>query len=304
MLILATLNGQALVITQTADDGSGENSFNTGLHWSNGEAPSSAHDYVTTETLRTPVSSSSFVFQGKSLTLNSGGVLNYKGTGSTPYTITINSLTINTGGQVRSEVNRSFFLAGSIFVNAGNVGTFNIASGNSGYVVTAAISGAGGLSLTSSNAAQSLTFQGANSYSGGTTISTANVIGGADSVFGTGDLTLNGGSLTLQSGALNDYFSSGGRFILASGLTTAGMVNLNFAGIDRLGGISLNGGTTYLAASTYTAAQLNSLYGANIFTGAGSLEVVPEPGAAGLAALVLGGLALRRCRGKERANRR
>ncbi|HOQ04309.1 MAG TPA: DUF5010 C-terminal domain-containing protein [Anaerohalosphaeraceae bacterium] len=86
-------------ITLVAGDAIGQSSFNSGLNWSNGQPPSAGNDYVVSiAQLRTPPDGGSYVFGGNSLTINTGGILMYKGTGSTG-SITVNNL-IGNGGTI------------------------------------------------------------------------------------------------------------------------------------------------------------------------------------------------------------
>ncbi|MEJ5259474.1 MAG: glycosyl hydrolase [Anaerohalosphaeraceae bacterium] len=103
MLFLAVLftsvPAYSATITLVAADALGQSSFNSGLNWSNGQPPSAGNDYVVSiAQLRTPPDGGNYVFGGDSLTINTGGVLMYKGTGSTG-SITVNNL-IGNGGTI------------------------------------------------------------------------------------------------------------------------------------------------------------------------------------------------------------
>ncbi len=116
-------SASAATVNLVADDGIGETSFNTGLHWSDGSAPSAGNDYVTGNfRLRTPPDSGSHTFGGASLTVdNANGYswgLMYKGSGNTGI-ITINDLILD-GGMI-SHANGSgdvFQLEGAVHVAA------------------------------------------------------------------------------------------------------------------------------------------------------------------------------------------
>lgn len=146
------------------------------------------------------------------------------------------------------------------------------------------ISGAGGFNLTTLNSGTTYRagFNATNTYIGNTTIANGHLVVGATGTLGQSDTILSGAGsfLTLESAnALNDSFG----LTVATGAT----VNLNFSGVDTVGGLTIGG--TALGAGTYDAAAL-SLYGAS-FTGIGQLSIVPEPSSfatlAGLSAVLL-----------------
>lgn len=116
---------QAAVVTLTAGDGYGTSSFNSGLNWSDGLAPSAGNDYeVSIEQLRTPPDNGSYTFGGDSLKINTGGILMYKGSDSAGVgTITVNNL-IGNGGHIidhRSGTSDICTLDGNISVAANSV---------------------------------------------------------------------------------------------------------------------------------------------------------------------------------------
>lgn len=277
------LPSRAAIITQKGSDASGFSSF-TSNNWSDNLAPAAGNDYVSATTLRTPAVSGAVTFAGDSLTMNSGGVLVFKGTG-TADVVTVNNLTLKTGSAVVNAMSGNLFtLAGSIKVNSGNVGNLQVTVNNFGYTVSSVISGAGSMSFTSTYTVQNdkaVILAASNSYTGGSSIGNyANVVAAVDGAFGAGNVTVNsGGALTLQTGITNNYIADSANLILSSGLASSSIF-LNFVGTDSLAGLSLDGGTTYLASGRYTAAQLNTLYGSSAFWGVGELNVVPEPSAA------------------------
>jgi len=168
VLVLAFLAVPAFsdVITLTAPDTLGQSSFNSGLHWSDGQPPNAANDYVVSiAQLRTPADGGSYVFGGNLLTINTGGILMYKGTG-TAGSITVNNL-IGNGGSVidhRNGVGDVCNLYGNISIIADSVmyakqGPIN---------VYAAISGSAKITNTGSDGAgRTLTFySSANTFTG------------------------------------------------------------------------------------------------------------------------------------------
>ncbi|MFA7369108.1 MAG: autotransporter-associated beta strand repeat-containing protein [Kiritimatiellales bacterium] len=212
-------------------------------------------------------------------TLNSGTVSFWYGnvTGLGTGLVTINGGTLGAGGSDRNLTN-------SVLVN-GNFGL-----GNSGAKLTfsggmdlngatrtitnnanriSIISGAvsnGGLNLAGTG---TLFLSGANTYSGGTVISTGTLSGAADAAFGSGDVTVAGGAkLTLTNSVSSDFINDKAKLILGTNST----LNLIFTGADIVGGLSLDGGSTWLEGGTYNAAALSGR-GTGTYTGSGSLTV-------------------------------
>ena len=107
------ITGQAATINMNASDGVGTTSFNTGLHWVGGLAPSAGNDYNTAGFfMRTPGDNvTNYVFGGGSLTLGpvntSGGVNGSMlekfgpGAGSVRW-LTINNFTNGPSAMIRS----------------------------------------------------------------------------------------------------------------------------------------------------------------------------------------------------------
>jgi hypothetical protein len=142
----------AATITLTGADGLGQSSFNSGLNWSDGLAPSAGNDYITGNyRLRTPANAGNHTFGGDSLTINNtngyDGGLMYKGTGSAG-SITIDNLILD-GGMI-SHANGS----GDICNLYGNI---NIASNSVLYPkqgpihIYSAISGSGQITIQKSD---------------------------------------------------------------------------------------------------------------------------------------------------------
>jgi autotransporter-associated beta strand protein len=135
-----------------------------------------------------------------------------------------------------------------------------------------------------------LTLSGANTYAGGTTVSSGSLFGASAGAFGTGGMTVaDGATLILGNAATLDD-------LIDLVLGSSSVLQLDFTGADTVGSISLDGGLTTLAAGTYDASALTGL-GDGTYTGTGSLTVIPEPatiGMLGLGALIT--MMLRRMR--------
>lgn len=122
--LLATAGAHALPINMNLDDAAGTTSFDSGLHWVGGAAPTAGNSYFNANfLLRTPTTATpAYTFGGDSLTITSdvaiGANLNdslmFKGTFTGNTIITVNNLTIN-GGNLRQADNddSTFTLAGN-----------------------------------------------------------------------------------------------------------------------------------------------------------------------------------------------
>lgn len=291
----AALN--AAVVQQEANDPFANTSFNTGTRWSNGEAPSANNDYESNKVLRTPAGGIDYTFQGKSLTMRWGGTLAFKGTAAT--TITINDLRLRAGSKISNqELGRDFTLAGTISINADDIGNFVIDGNNGGILVDSLISGAGSVQVTREGTggqtnSQVVLANSGNSYSGGTSIgANAWLVASNGGALGSGDVLLNGGRLSFQSTTGTDFIASGARLIVSSGLQDS-LVELSYTGVNTIAGLSIDGGLSFLASGLYDAQALNQLYGTDLFSGSGQFNVViPESSSLSLSAAVCALLAI------------
>ena len=285
-------------VTMTAADTSGQTSFNTNLHWSDGLAPSSGKTYSTSYTLRTPYSGSptaEFTFAGDSLTLNSGGVLNLRGTDG----VTVSANLVLNGGYVISN-GSAYSLDGTIDVQAAS----SIYGYTKMFTVNSAISGSAELTLqltgfTSPDATGGVILtNSSNSYTGGTVVGNyASVYANADGVLGTGDVSLLVGStITLSGGTSNNYIADGASLILRP---DSNGVNLDFSGSDTIAGISLDSGSTFLDPGVYGAIGSGAQYEISALNGTGTLTVIPESSSSALVLAILFFTALRLKVGKE-----
>lgn len=167
-LLLHGGSAQAVQVTLTTSDAPGQSSFNSGLHWSNGQAPSAANTYVVPPgfTLRTPAGGGSGTFAGSSLTISGlsgpgGGSLEFAGTAGS--VITVNNLILDYGYVTGDS---GFTLAGNITLASG--GGFFDSDGSNSTLVTAPISGSSDAYIV--NPGTVVRFSAANSYLGKTFI--------------------------------------------------------------------------------------------------------------------------------------
>ena len=191
-------------VTLNAGDGFGLSSFNTAGNWSPSGTPAAGNSYlVPVIQLRTPADANSHAFQGDSLSINTGGVMLYKGAG-TASVLTVANLILN-GGKLdhASSFADVFTIAGGLQVAAAST----IEARQGPIVITSAMTGSAALTLpaTNNNNAYSVTFKGANSYTGSIAVAgnlvldttgTLNFAIGANGVnntiSGTGSATFNG----------------------------------------------------------------------------------------------------------------
>ncbi len=90
---LVTTLGWTADVTLVTHDGMGHSAFLSGTNWSDGNLPSSANDYIAAFNLRTPANANAYTFGGRSLRLDPGGTLLFKGSN----VITVSYLKLNGG---------------------------------------------------------------------------------------------------------------------------------------------------------------------------------------------------------------
>lgn len=206
------------------------------------------------------------------------------GGGSADETNSIATVNVN-GGTL--EMHGGVF-SGGVIVNLQSGTLRNLAEAN------------GGSPLTKSTAGL-LVLEGTNAYSSPMTIAEGTLRVAGAAAFGgqfTSSVTVeDSGLLDLKAAAISDLST----LILTSTDSTA-EVNLDFAGTDIIGGLTLNGvpfgpGTYGSIASGAANPGLGNPN--DFFAGGGTLTIVPEPGAACVIGVVLAGLCARRRRGRE-----
>lgn len=281
-LSLASLAGTVTLVTF---DGKNESSLVEGAHWSDGQPPSAGNDYVSAKLIRTPPVATNIVFAGDSLTLNSNGVLFFKGLGLTSV-FSFRSLTMNGTAYVYNGmgVDTYFYLSGDLELGSSLSNGFwlNNAGNGGGFAVSAVISGIGQLRVYSNGSSLSpvaiaLTNPG-NSYSGGTLVSQYGYLdvknGGT---LGTSKVTVAPGALLkLEHGTAIDNAAT---LELQIDVGRTGRVDLADGVVENVGRISL-GGIPYTQqgmsfGSTSSGAQYQD---DNYFTGSGIVRIQPAPG--------------------------
>ncbi len=302
MLVLGGFHSTAGTVTMTTGDGFNQTSFNTGLHWDSGVAPTAGNDYVTAAfILRSPAAApNAITFLGDSLTVSPGGALYQK---LNPLVMTVNNLT-NSGRVVNAQAG-AFTVLGNMYVpiltNATG-GTMDTGSGNSSPADSRTItngmtvSGPGNLTNTTTDAnwPNNSAAQGTVVYTGNNTAFTGAQIATRNTVIVVGSLANLGGNpssnspaqLTLDNGILRptNSFSlnnpnsgitigtNGGKFDIATGLILtnanalagAGTLSLTNAGSLVHSGTAANfTGTLSVANGSLVLAAGGSLAGSN-----------------------------------------
>ncbi len=204
---------------------------------------------------------------------------------ATSGTLQLNGATVNAVNNV--IVRHSGTALFTMQNNGGGAGLMNIALGNTtdniinidntgGITISSIIKNAGGNHLTVGGAGSgSLTLSGANTYTGGTTISSAKVVAAANGALGTGNVNVNtpGLGLTLQ-GAFNNFIADAATVSIATG---AAMALNQTGGSDTVASLVL-GGVTQTTPGTYGssasgAANQNDTF----FSGTGTLTIGAAP---------------------------
>ena len=182
-LMALALRSGAADVTLTAGDALGTTSFDQAGHWDSLAAPVAGNDYFTGAFgLRTPGTGTDVIFQGDSLSIDTGGVLTLKG--SANRTVTVNNLVLNGGGIGHADT-FTFTLAGSISVAA--PGKIFSNDGNRTLIITAPITGSAGLTF------------GNNDVTGAGNTTTINLAGNNSGFSGPVTLANDFNSLTYNS---------------------------------------------------------------------------------------------------------
>lgn len=280
-------------IALTSSDATGTSSFNTGLNWSDGQAPGAGKDYsVTGFQLRAPVTTSAnqnFTFAGDSLQMNSGGTLAWVGSGShLTGSLTIADLILNGGtiGVFRS--NATVTMIGNIMVTAQsslNLGSTADSAGQTrNIIVNSTLSGSERLRMNAqNNSLNVLTINGNNSgLAGGFLLTGTNADNvsstltvGHTNALGTGTITVDRGILNLNGhsiiiGGLAGANASGNS--VQNNSNTAVILTVDSDGNTSYTGLIQDGtGSGNLALVKAGSGSL-TLLGTNAYTGATTVD--------------------------------
>ena len=297
-LLVGAAVSHAAVINLNANDAVSTSSYNSGLHWADGAAPSAANDYNTAGFfMRSPGDSvTSYTFAGASLTLGtanlSGGVNGsllekFSGGVGAVRTLTINNLTNLAGAMIRSGGT-----AGALIHIAGNhytiAGSSIIQADQCIWVIDVPLLGGDNVILTNfaNNATDHVSYTADNSrFTGswyltgaGTTawsleLDAVNSLPGNPSSFNAGQITF------LASGQLRDTVgcsftnSNGGITLAANGTINASSTTIIGEPItDLTNGVHSVSILTSTGAGTLVLSNANNNYSGGTTISAGVLQ--------------------------------
>jgi autotransporter-associated beta strand protein len=297
-LLVGAAVSHAAVINLNANDAVNTSSYNSGLHWADGAAPSAANDYNTAGFfMRSPGDSvTSYTFAGASLTLGtanlSGGVNGsllekFSGGVGAVRTLTINNLTNLAGAMIRSGGT-----AGALIHIAGNhytiAGSSIIQADQCIWVIDVPLLGGDNVILTNfaNNATDHVSYTADNSgFTGswyltgaGTTawsleLDAVNSLPGNPSSFNAGQITF------LASGQLRDTVgcsftnSNGGITLAANGTINASSTTIIGEPItDLTNGVHSVSILTSTGAGTLVLSNANNNYSGGTTISAGVLQ--------------------------------
>ncbi|WFB34671.1 PEP-CTERM sorting domain-containing protein [Kiritimatiellota bacterium B12222] len=281
---------QAAVITQIRSEEAGThwNQATTGGNdvWSDGNAASGTNDYVNNAyTLRTPTSSSTF--NGKSLTLETGGSLLLKPNGA-GRVYTVNDLILDGGKIIHGQPSiTTSEIAGNITLLSDSIYD---ASGSSyrRATISASITGSSVFDITLGNSDRLEISSVSNNFSGLWQVNQY----GTENVTSYGFVASGDGSLGNASVFIDTLVAFDVDYDIynpTKSLTMNGEMILDQD--HTFGSVSIGGNA--LAAGTYTFADLNSSFDANFRDGGtGSITVIPESSSLALMLLSVCGLCM------------
>lgn len=191
------------------------------------------------------------------------------------------------GGTLQAGSSTTTFLTGLTTANVRNGGAVIDTNGKNVTIGQALVhSTVGGDNATDGGLAKNgtgvLTVTGVNTYTGITTVNAGTLATGATGALGVSDVSVGSAILTLGNSA-----SIGDSSTLT--FTSLSTINLSFTGTEVLGALFDSSTSVSLAAGTYTSTALNTFFSVSIFSGTGSLSVVPEPS---VWLLLLGGMSV------------
>jgi autotransporter-associated beta strand protein len=226
-----------------AADANGSSSITGTTNWAPGTtvAPTnslaSTYDYAVASTLRTPTGSGNYTILANSVSLNSGGSLITKGSGTNTFNnLILNGGTVNQSGTGVPAGNPDLaWLAGNINLAANTTITPSTSTGTNQFLtILGAITNASNATLTvggaSANGSGTLVLAAQNTFLGAITVANATPavilkLGIDNALPNTTTLTLNGGSSRSPVLDLNGHSTTISNLTLASGTTTGIVTN-------------------------------------------------------------------------------
>ncbi|HEY4415210.1 MAG TPA: glycoside hydrolase family 76 protein [Verrucomicrobiae bacterium] len=254
-----TQTNSPTIVTLLTADASPANSFETGLNWSDGTPPSSAHDYIVNGfTLRTPQDGLHHYFAGSSLTLSNGAVLACKNT-SAGRGISVGTDLFLDNGEVADWANNSTTFYGNVTLRSGG-GSFDPQKNT--FTITAFIGGSGVLQVKADSVALlngTLIFSGNNTYTGGTFIDAPHTV----RLSGVGTLGDPAGALTFSNA-----------FGIGYGLVDLNALNLGVGNLSGSVGSIYNGGASVGTLTIGNGNADGGVYRGSISNGIGGMALI------------------------------
>jgi autotransporter-associated beta strand protein len=277
------------------DGGQGDGKWGSSNNWDPNILPASGSDILlnntfatTAQTIDTQTNRSvrslsidapfAYVLNNNTITLNAAGVPGFSGiavtqtSGSASHVINSN-LALSNAANIRHNSSGTLALNGNIALG-NNTATFD---GYGATTVNGVISGTGAVVK---NDTGTVRFNGANTYSGGTTVNAGTLTTNTNTGFGTGNITLAGGTLTsTANNTIANTIALTGNSALTN-ITTSGVLTqtgantvLTLSGATLSGNVALSNNNTARTLTVQVAAGESTLSGAitNGGTGAGNL---------------------------------
>ncbi|VGO16668.1 hypothetical protein PDESU_05259 [Pontiella desulfatans] len=276
LAVICASMASADTVSQDTDLGN----WDTASTWNPDGVPTVGNDYTTSMKLRV---GSAGTFSGDSLTIESTGQLQLRNTSGT---FTVDDL-IMAGGVVYAGTGNevTFALDGNMNVTADSNlnGYWNSTSGDARNLnILSKVSGSSDLESSASNngSTHKLTIANAANDFSGTWISNVGTLEFANAgAVGAGDVRVNAnGKLTI----LGDWDAEASLYVANSANALVNVGDYDWT----VGEFNLNG-EGLLANDTYTVSELNAMAGnAAVFSGTGTITVIPEPATLGLVAMV------------------
>ncbi|GAA5494511.1 hypothetical protein Rhal01_00673 [Rubritalea halochordaticola] len=301
---IAVLAVSAAVAQAATVSSVGNGNYIDGPTWSDGLAPSGGNDYVIQNNVEYAGDNTQNL-AGDSVTINSG-FLRLQANSQTGTDIyNINNLTLNGGAlHMRSSNQYTRFMRLGNNVNVAADSEIRLGDGGEGFemhgYLNGGLSGSGNLSFISNVGNSAEDFGGLHAtvadsgftgdwYVNSIDTGYANLMAEAANSLGTGAIVLDtrafltvaaaGGIDSIAGITLN---TSSSQLVLTNAWDNSGAyLEINDGTLDLgdgnsvIGGLTIGGNT--IANGTYDASQLTDLGFGGIYTGTGSLSVVPEP---------------------------
>jgi autotransporter-associated beta strand protein len=248
--------------------------MSTTANWAGGVTPvSGTSNVLSFTTLGANANSYTLTNDIGPLTMNSVRFTPY-GTGTFTVALGSNALTLDGTSPsivLNGQNNATISGTGGVVLNA----TTNVTgSGNGPLTISSIVSGAGGFDINqSANGVLNLT--GANTYTGGTTLTNGTLQLGSATALGTGSLTINGGKVRFgTTGTIANNITANADMVIAGGFGAVSATSTpTLAGvISGAGGLSVR---NYTSTGTTSGVVVQ---GANTFAGVTNVgTAVPQP---------------------------